>query len=142
MLVCRIEMKKDDGIVIQVDDESGNVQEAIFDGSSITLKVKGPAGETTIFQDDSEVRISCSAFTLQADTIACSSTGASNYVSQNSMKLESLSAFEIKSMADLTQTAMGNVKLATTAGQLNLETGGIATLKGSLTQIKGKIALG
>jgi hypothetical protein len=142
-LICRIDLSKEDGLVVYVESEDGSRRQSIaLDGDSITLRVSGAAGETRIFQDDSDVRVTCKAFTIDAETIDCSSEHASTFKSGRELRLVSEGPLDLETRADLTQQASGNVKVSTPAGQLELETGGVATLKGAMTNVKGMVRLG
>lgn len=144
-LICRIDLSKKDGMGLHVEDEqTGATQSVVLNGSSLTLTVSGKdeKTKTTIFQDDQDVKISCKTFILEAETIHCSSEQDSRYESAQALKIKSQGALDVTSASDLSQTAVGNVKLATDSGQLNLETSGVATLKGAITQVQGKVSLG
>lgn len=142
-LVCRIDLSKEEGLVVSVESQDGsNRQSVALDGESITMVVSGSAGETRIFQDATDVKITCKAFTLAADSIDCKSEQSSNFESGQSLKLVSQGPLDLETQANLTQKANGNVKLSTPAGQLDFSTGGVATLKGAMTNVKGMVSLG
>lgn len=142
-LICRVDLSKEAGIAVHVESEDGSRrQTVVLDGDSITLEVSGSAGVTRIFQDDTDVRITCKAFTLDAETIDCNSEQTSKFESGRDLKLVSQGPLDLEAQGNLTQHANGNVKVATPAGQLELETGGVATLKGAMTKVKGMVSLG
>jgi hypothetical protein len=144
-LICRIDLNKKEGMALHVTDEqTGATQAVVLDGSSLTLTVSGKDEntKTTIFQNDQDIKISCKTFILEAETINCSSQQDSNYESAQALKIKSQGALDVTSQSDLSQSAVGNVKLCTGSGQLNLETSGVATLKGAITQVQGKVSLG
>jgi hypothetical protein len=59
-LFCRIELNKQKGIIISVENEQGQtVQTAELDGSSITLTCKGSSATSTIVQTPESVAIKC-----------------------------------------------------------------------------------
>lgn len=78
-LVCTVEMSKESGITVKVEDaDAGITQTITMDGTSLTLKVAGSAGTSTITQTADKIAIKCKDFTLDAEnTITCTSQQAS-----------------------------------------------------------------
>jgi hypothetical protein len=142
-LICRIDLSKEEGLVVLVESEDGaNRQSVTLDGESIAMVVSGAAGETRIFQDASDVQIKCKTFTLEAESIDCVSQQTSKFESGSELQLVSRGSLDLETNANLALRALGNVKVTTPAGQLDFETGGIATLKGAMTNVKGLVSLG
>ncbi|WP_300671477.1 hypothetical protein [Desulfoluna sp.] len=169
-LVCRLEISKEKGIVVTAENRDDNItQTFILDGTRITTTVAGPSETSTIIQDSDSIKVSCKTFSLDAETITCTSTKKTH--------LESREDFEIKSGAvavtadraaeysaldtTITSSSATTVKGTTLAmegtasaeltgasikleakGLMDLISNGIATLKGSISNIKGIVKLG
>ncbi len=170
-LVCRIELDKEKGIILTVEnDDDSIVQTIVMDGTSIKSKVEGSKDSSSITQTQEGVFMQCSTFVLDAETITCKSKKAT--------QLQSGLNFDIKSKADISveaskkavlkamdvsingtvNTEVKAVKLSMegsasaelkaasikleSKGMLDLISNGLATLKGSLVNIKGILNLG
>ena len=189
-LVCRIELDKNQGIILTVENEEGQItQTAVMNGESITFTSEGANDKSTITQKPDSVVIKCKDFTLESDTITCKSTKDTLHSSEGKFDIKSTKDMTLTSTAKLTEDAtsdisikgmkvsvsaddkaeisgldtavnaklkmeMGGTTLAikgeaqaemeggasvkvSSKGMLNLESTGITTLKGSMTNIQG-----
>ena len=167
-LVCRIELDKEKGVLLTVENGDDQItQTIVMDGTSITTTVKGSKEPSTITQKQDSIAMVCKTFTLDADTITCRSkektlhesgqdfditSGKNLNVSAKSSAeykakdttIESTSKTEIKGgTLVLSGTASAELKGASikldAQGLLDLVAGGAATLKGAVVNIKGKL---
>lgn len=153
-LVCTIEMDKQKGITVKVNNADANiVQTVVMDGTSITLKVAGASDTSTVVQKADSVTVTCKDFKVDADTVTLLSKQASKWTSQQTLTLESTQDMSFTSQAKLTQSATADAKLSSTAnvnveatGQLGLKglsasmqaTGGEAKVDGLTLKLSGK----
>jgi hypothetical protein len=191
-LVCRIELDKDKGITLTVENKDGQItQTAVMNGESITFTSKGEQETSTITQKPDSVVIKCKDFTLETETITCKSTKDTLHQSDQKFDIKSTQDMTLTSKAKLTEKAASDANLsgmkvtvsakdkaeisglntavkATTKmemegltlaikgtgqaemeggaslkvsskGMLNLESTGVTTLKGSMTNIQGTL---
>ena len=76
-LVCRIELDKEEGLILTVEnDDESIVQTIVMNGTSITSTVEGSKDSSSITQTQDSVFMKCSNFVLNAETITCKSTKA------------------------------------------------------------------
>ena len=170
-LVCRIELDKKKGVLLTVENSDDQiVQTIVMDGTSITTTVKGPEETSTIAQKQDSIAMQCKTFTLDAETITCKSTketlhesgqdfditsgknlnvtaeSSAEYKAMNTT-IESTSKSEIKG-GTLVLSGSGSAELKGASikldakGLMDLATGGAATLKGSIVNIKGILKTG
>lgn len=105
-LICKIELNKERGITIEVTNEEGKITStAHFDGSKITTTVKGSEETSTITQTPESIAIKCKTFTLDAETITCTSTDATKHVAEGTYTVESTKDMTLKSSANTTAEA-------------------------------------
>jgi hypothetical protein len=192
-LVCTIELDKEKGITVKVEDPDGQITQTItMDSKSITTEMKNSSATSTIVQKAESVTVTCQDFTVDADTVTLKSKKTSLWTSQDTLTLESTKDMTFTSNAKLTQSALQDAKLSSNAqvsveasstlamkglqaslkatggeakvegvtlklagqgqaemsapmakvsatGQLNLESSGLANLKGSLTNVGGSL---
>ena len=73
-LVCRIELDKEQGLILTVENgDDAITQTIVMDGNSIITTVNGKDETSTITQKQDSIAIKCKTFTLDAETIACES---------------------------------------------------------------------
>jgi phage baseplate assembly protein gpV len=134
-LICRIELNKQKGIILSVENEQGQtVQTAELDGSSITLTCKGPSATSTIVQTPESVAIKCKAFSVEADTVEVKATASADHRCGNAFQVSGL---DIALNADnsLKEKAM---VMELESSVLELTAQSILTLKGQLTTVEGQ----
>lgn len=170
-LVCRIELDKKKGVLLTVENGDDQItQTIVMDGTSITTTVKGSEETSTITQKQDSIAMNCKTFTLDAETITCKSTketlhesgqdfditsgknlnvtaeSSAEYKAMNTT-IESTSKSEIKG-GTLVLSGSGSAELKGASikldakGLMDLATGGAATLKGSIVNIKGILKMG
>jgi hypothetical protein len=94
-LVCKVELDKVKGITVTVDNEDGKITQTVtMDGTTLTIKVKGDKETSTWTQKQDSIAIKCKTFTLDAETITCTSEKATKH--------ESKDIFSVKSAKDMT----------------------------------------
>lgn len=193
-LVCKIEVDKQNGILVEIANEDQNITQTIhMDGTSITIKVEGEENTSTFVQTADSITINCKDFTLETSgTLTCKSQGATSHSSEDTFSVESTKDLSVSTQAKLTQSATKDMELtgsqkvivkATAAleasgqtakvsatagaaevsgvelkltgqtkseltgamtkvgaqGKLDLESSGIANLKGNLTNVQGSL---
>ncbi|HEX8701325.1 MAG TPA: hypothetical protein VF815_21040 [Myxococcaceae bacterium] len=153
-LICTIELDKEQGLTVKVEDPDGKLTQTVtLDGKAITLEVKSDSDTSTIVQKPDGVTITCKAFTVDSETLTLKSKKASEWKSEEAMKFESTKDMELKSGAKLTQQATGDASLSSDAkiqlkatNQLSIEAqqgqitakGGDLTLEGVNLKFSGK----
>jgi len=152
-LVCRIELDKKKGVMLTVENDDDQItQTIVMDGTSITTTVEGPDETSTITQEQDSIALECKTFTLDAETITCKSTKDTLHDSGQNFDINSgkdvgvsaTSKAEYKAMnttveSDIkTEVKGASIKLDAT-GLMDLIAKGIATLEGSIVNIKGKL---
>jgi hypothetical protein len=96
-LVCKVELDKVKGITVTVDNEDGKITQTVtMDGTTLEIKVKGESDTSTWTQKADSIAIKCKTFTLDAETITCTSEKATKH--------ESKDIFSVKSAKDMTLT--------------------------------------
>lgn len=163
-LVCRIELDKQKGVILTVENGGDKItQTIVMDGSKIESTVSGSDGASTITQDQNGIKIDCKSFVLNAETIECNSSRTTDLESGEgttiagqdvSVSAESgvdVSAMNIKVDGD-TETAINGLKLTLSGknaaefkagsikiksqGMIDLDGGGMVKLKGAIVNIK------
>lgn len=126
-LACRIELNKQNGITVTVENEEGGVtQTLVMDGEAITITCAGQEQVSTITQKPDSIGITCKTFTVDAECISCHSSGETILKSDKGLTVRSTGTMTFDSEADLiakaaTQTQVSGqaVKVAATE-ELNL----------------------
>ena len=160
-LVCRIELDKKKGVLLTVENGDGKItQTIVMDGTNITTTVNGSDETSTIIQKQDSIALKCKTFKLDAETITCKSTKETLHESGQNFNIKSGQDFDIKSGKNIGVSATSNaeynavnttvkstvkteikgvsIKLDAT-GMMDLISSGIATLEGSVVNIKGKV---
>jgi hypothetical protein len=170
-LVCRVELDKEKGIVLTVENSEGKItQTVVMDGTKITTTVKGSSETSTITQKEDGIQIDCKAFTLNAESIKCvstketvhesgqdysiksknnlnaSATNNAKYSAMNS-SVESTSETKVSGMTlKLSGTASAELKGPTitveATGMMDIKSSGIMNVKGSVVNIKDIVNIG
>ena len=112
-LVCRIELDKNEGIILTVENNDGQItQTAVMNGESITFTSKGEKETSTITQKPDSVVIKCKDFTLDAETITCKSTKDTLHQSDGKFDIKSTQDMTLTSKAKLTEEATMDASLS------------------------------
>lgn len=120
-LVCKIELDKTKGITVTVENADGQITQTLtMDGTSITTKVAGQSDTSTIVQKADSIVVTVKDFTLDTETITFKSSKASEWTSQDTLKVTSTKDMTLTSSAKLTQSATQDAKLSSSAN-LTLE---------------------
>jgi hypothetical protein len=170
-LVCRVELDKQKGIVLTVENGEGKItQTIVMDGTKITTTVKGSSQTSTITQKEDSIQIDCKSFTLNAETIKCVSTKETTHESGQDFSIKSSAKINASATSDAKFKAMNStiestsetkvsgmtLKLSGTAtaemkapsitvdasGMLDLKSSGVVNLKGSIVTIKDIVNIG
>lgn len=151
-LVCRIELNKNTGITITVENPDGKItQTAVLNGESITIKSAGETDTSTITQTPDSITIKCKTFKLETETTTCTSTMATKVSAKTDVTVNADKNIALTATSNLEGTGSqlvlkGNakadisapiVKVAAT-GPMNVE-GQVTTIKGSVTNIQGSL---
>lgn len=111
-LLCRIELNKETGITITVDNKDGKIlQTAVMDGTQIVFTVKGDQETSTITQKQDLVEIRCKTFDLEAETVKVKSTKDSDYTAEGKMNQTITGDLTVMSKAKVNQTATQDFKV-------------------------------
>jgi predicted amino acid-binding ACT domain protein len=131
-LVCKIELDKEKGITVQVDNADDQItQTIVMDGTRITIQVKGPQETSTFVQKQDSIVVTVKDLTFDTDTITMKSKGASKWTSQDIVSVESTKDMTLKTSAKLTQTATSDAKLSSSAN-VNIEATSKLAMKGNM----------
>jgi hypothetical protein len=116
-LVCKIELDKTKGITVTVENADGQITQTLtMDGTSITTKVQGQSDTSTIVQKADSIVVTVKDFTVNASgEITFTSTKASQWTSEDILKLTSTKDMTFTSSAKLTQSATQDAKLSSSA---------------------------
>jgi hypothetical protein len=143
-LVCRVELNKDKGLILTVENKEGKItQTAVLDGKSITITSKGEEETSTITQKPDSIAIKCKNFTLESETITCTSTKDTLHKSEQKFDVQSTKDMTLKSSAKYTADATGDLSLSgkkvAASAQDKAEISGMnVTVNGkSKTEVKG-----
>ena len=143
-LVCRVELDKQDGIILTVENgDEGITQTIVMDGTSITTTVEGPIETSMITQEQDSIAINCKTFTLDAETITCKSTMDTKHESTMAFNIKSGTSLDIEATADATYKALNatiesTVQTGVSGKVLDLEGTGSAELKGGKVKVESK----
>jgi hypothetical protein len=134
-LVCRVELDKESGLIFTVENKDGKItQTAVLDGNAITITCKGDQDTSTITQTPESIAIQCKDFTLNADTITCTSKEKSTYESERTMDIKSTKDMTLDSSGKLTGKATSDTDISGSKVSISATTGK-AELKGTSTEI-------
>ena len=150
-LVCRVELNKTTGITIKVENADGKITQTVtMDGTTMTLKCLGEQATSTIVQKSDSIAITCKTFTLDADTITCTSTKATKHESKDVFDLISTKDMSLTSSAKLVEKATsdcnisgsnvavkGDIKVSLAAPTVEGTADGSAKLSGAQLALSG-----
>jgi hypothetical protein len=133
-LVCRVELNKESGLTFTVENKDGKItQTVVLDGETITITCKGDEETSTITQKQDGISIKCKDFTLDAETIKCTSKKESLYKSEEKMDIESTKDMTLDSKGKLTGQATSDTKIS--GSNVSISANSKAELKGASTSI-------
>ncbi len=138
-LVCTVEMDKEKGVTVKVENAEGKItQTVVMDGTSITFKVQGNSETSTVVQKEDSITITCKDFTLDATgTLTLKSAKASSWASQDILKVESTKDMTLDSKAKFTQSSAQDASLSSKAN-VSVEATSNLELKGLKTSVAAK----
>lgn len=133
-LVCTLEMSKERGVTITVEDAAGKVVQTIaMNGTTIVMRVKGEQEQTSLTQTAEKVTIDCKQFEVIArDSITCTASKTATYASREGDTT-------VKSGAKLALQAKGDIKVS--GANLAMEADSAASLKGLTVEASGTQSL-
>ena len=135
-LVCRVELNKKDGLIFTVENKDGKItQTAVLNGESITFTSKGEKETSTITQKPDGVTIQCKNFTLESETITCTSTKDTVHKSDQKYDIQSSQDMTIKSGANL--TAKATQKHSLSGSQISAAADSKTEIKGVTVSVDG-----
>lgn len=169
-LKCEIELDKEGGITLTVEDAKGGRSQVIHvDGVKITMKVKGKSGTSVIVQEEDKVSVTAKTFEVSADVIELKSKKKATVDSKGTLTLKSVKDAKISSRANVKVTATraakisglqlalkgktkaelgaaqvkiaGKVKAALSAPLVDVNAKAVAKVQGALVQVKAKAIL-
>ncbi len=111
-LLCRIELNKQQGVIITVDNESDSIVHTIvLNDQSITTTSKGSSQTSTIVQKPESISLSCKEFKLEADTISCHAKQTTSHTSGGDITISSDANLDAKAVSDISLSA-NNVNIS------------------------------
>ena len=138
-LVCRIELNKEEGLILTVENEDGKItQTAVLDGNSITIICKGEEETSTITQKPESIAITCKDFSLDAETITLKSKKDAIYKSEEKIDIQSTKEMTLQSDASLTGKATSDVKISGRAVDVSADNKAGFSGMSTLIQATGK----
>jgi phage baseplate assembly protein gpV len=114
-LVCTVEMSKDRGVTVKVENADASITQTItMDGTTLTLKVAGSDYTSTFTQKADSIAIKCKDFSIEADeTLTCTSGKATRHESRDILTLQSREDMTLtSSAARLVQSAESDVTVS------------------------------
>lgn len=169
-LVCKIELSQTDGITITViNDDAKITQTAKFNGTSIVHTCQGESDTSTITQTCDSITVKCKNYTVDAETINCtsslntrhqakgtftaSSTGNSTYSSAADMTISTANKLDMNctdfdsaaknsaKITALTTTVNGDQKVNVTALELALSAQTQANMDGATVKVAAQTTM-
>jgi phage baseplate assembly protein gpV len=146
-LVCTVELDKVGGLTVTVENaDSSTTQTVKMNGTTIELKVEGPAGTSTITQSADKVAVACKDFEVTAEgTIKLTSSGASSWHSDQTIALDAPQKVSASSSGTVSLEGTQSVTVSGTQATikadatLQLESSAAATFKGQMTSVEGNL---
>jgi hypothetical protein len=134
---CRIELNKEKGIIITVENKAGQItQTAVLDGTTMTLTCKGAEATSTITQKADSIVVKCKDFTVEAETVTVKSTKDTLHKSDAKLTVQSADDLEIKSDKKITATATADLKAA--GSTFTADAQGAAKVSGATVDVTGQ----
>jgi phage baseplate assembly protein gpV len=111
-LVCKIELDKQRGVTVLVENEEGQTtQKVTMDGTTLTLEVQGSSDTSTFVQDAESITMTCKNFTVDSETLVLRSSKTSTWNSQDTLEVTSSKDMTLQSDAKFTLTAASDTEL-------------------------------
>ncbi len=138
-LVCRVELDKNEGLILTVENKDDEItQTAVLNGESITFTSEGPDETSTITQTPDSIAISCKDFTIDSETITCTSEKDTSLKSGEKFDIESTGNMTLRSEAKSSVAAGGNASVSGTKVSVSaIEEVEISGMKGASMSSKG-----
>jgi hypothetical protein len=112
-LDCKIELDKQKGITVTVVNSDGKITQTVtMDGTTLTIQVQGQNDTSSWTQKQDSIAIKCKTFTLDAETITCKSTKATDHESQDAFTVKSTKDMTWQSQAKIVGTATSDMNLS------------------------------
>ncbi|MDC0723561.1 hypothetical protein [Nannocystis bainbridge] len=129
-LICTLEMSKERGVTITVEDAEGKIVQTItMNGTTLVAKVKGEQEETSLTQTTEKVTISCKQFEVVArESITCTATKTATYESKEGNTT-------VKSGADVVQQAQNDFKVS--GANVAIKAQSAAKIEGATVEASG-----
>lgn len=143
-LICKVELDKQNGITITVDNEDGKITQTVtMDGTTLTIKVKGDKETSTYEQKQDSIKIKVKEYLLEAETITCKSSKATLHESKDTWTQKSSKAMTIETQdkLDVKATMDASVKAMNIAMEANQKLSGKAPLGVSFEASGGEAKL-
>lgn len=135
-LVCRIELDKNSGITMTVENKDGKItQRVVMNGDAITLTSQGEQDTSTITQTPDSVAIRCKNFTLETETTTCKSTKDTLHRSDQKFDIQSAQNLTLKTDQEATLQATGDNKISGKNVQVTADTN--ADISGNNSTVTG-----
>ncbi|TQV88497.1 hypothetical protein [Aliikangiella coralliicola] len=100
-LLCRIELNKQEGVLITVDNEADSIVHTIvLNDKSITTTSKGSSQTSTMIQTPDSISLSCKDFKLEADNISCHANQKTSHTSGGDFAISSDANFDASAVND------------------------------------------
>jgi hypothetical protein len=113
-LLCRIELNKEKGVLITVENEADSIVHTIvLNEQSITTTSKGSSETSTIVQDPESISLTCKTFKLEADTISCHAKETTSHISGGDITISSDANLDASAVSDMSLSA-NNVNVSGT----------------------------
>jgi len=113
-LLCRIELNKEKGVLVTVDNEADSITHTIvINDQSITTTSKGSSDTSTIVQGPESISLTCKTFSLEADTISCHAKETTSHTSGGDITISSDANLDASAVSDLSLSA-NNVNVSGT----------------------------
>lgn len=140
-LVCTVEMSKDAGITVKVENADASITQTItMDGTTLTLKVAGSDHTSSFTQKADSIAIKCKDFSIEAEeTITCTSGKATRHHSDDALTLESTRDMTLTSSAKLVQSADSDVTVS--GANVKVTAQSAASVKGLTAELTGDQSL-
>lgn len=109
-LICEVKLSKESGITVVVINEADGITQTIhMDGTQILTKVEGKRETSTITQREDSIAIKCKTYTVDAETITCTSTKQTKHESKDTFLATSANNMTLETRKNLTEKAVANV---------------------------------
>lgn len=111
-LVCKVELDKVKGITVTVQNDDDKITQTVtMDGTTLTIKVAGQSDTSTWTQKADSIAIKCKTFTLDAETITCTSDKATKHESKDIFSVHSAKDMTLKTDAKFDAEATQDMSL-------------------------------